>query len=183
MDILSEFIIAKFREDPGAFDGKLGSQIYARAVEGALKSIPEDTLSDMDPELREKFGFLKSCEIELDLGWMGFASWNTLSPAFRSHFTVHLDPLLWGSVYFQFSKFKEVQEGLMTFEHRDTSLYILREVGGYQLVSISARTRNLNLISHKKFDSIQRAIKAKILYSLGESGGGKIVTSTIDRGI
>jgi hypothetical protein len=177
-DLLSELVLSKFRANPESFDGKLGEKLYAVVVENGLKRVVKEEIPiDVAPELLAKFQFLKACEKDSDLGWMGMASWHILSPAFRSRFSVILEPLMWGSVYFQFSKFKEIQDGLLSFENGGVSLFVLREIGGFQVVCLSSTVRNLNLVSNKQFDAIRSKIASRIVYSVGQSSDGRILMS------
>lgn len=125
-------------------------------------------MSQLD-EVEKKIVALKDSEERRDLAWMNYSSWNCLSRPFQKVFTSLVEPLFWGGLYFELSKFEQHKEELLSLIG-DGCISVLKYANGFEFFCTSfndARTNNMGIAA---FRDAKKDYEKRILRSYGWNG-------------
>lgn len=111
----------------------------APADKNSQKSMQE-LLETRDPKVRakeERVIQLRDAELAGDLAWMEYNSWLSPGNLFQRTLRSLVDPLFWGSAYFEKSKFCEHLPALIETLYEDNCGVILLAEKSYQVIIYS----------------------------------------------
>lgn len=103
----------------------------------------QSLLDSKDPKARhhkERILDLKLAEENLDLCLLEYNSWILPGQAFQSVLRSRLDPVFWGSVYFEAFDFVKCLPELCTTMRPEMTGIFLKSAKGYQLLLLSTRS-------------------------------------------
>lgn len=159
--------------------GTLGG-VFLKYID-SLKPTKETPSSDRDIILETKLKNLKQCELNNDLGWFDYDSWNTLPLAMQEFFTAKVDPLYYGGVYFQYSELLKIEDEFWCQLPPTHSVTILNDSNNYRIHSIGNEDRRYDRMGIQALQHIQRNFTTNTIMSIGTTSLGKVVK--IDRRI
>lgn len=183
MNVVEQLILQAFEHvDKDYVSGKLGSKFLEMLARDRQKKQgkEEEFLSEEDEIYVKKVRFLTECEKVNDLGWLDHSSWNTFTPDFRNLFERLVDPLFSGSgYYFKYSAFFENARALISKQHFDSVIYVLRDGAGYFVVCISASSKQYNWMGSQNFDKTLVRFQEQVCVSMANSSQGPIIKHTV----
>lgn len=151
--------------DRQSMSGTLGEKLLkmAEKVTEPMKKDPEG----IDDEVTEKIYFLKECESNSDLCWMDYNSWNQFTKAFQDKFIEEVNPLFWGALYFQYSKFLEIVPKLSYMMSFDLSVYVLTESKNYKATCIGSDGAAYDRLGPMALKKIQKKYNTTLVLAMG----------------
>ena len=173
MDPIVDLIKNTFNstDDKGTF-GPLGDkfvEFVKLREEAALQSFV------IDYETDAKIRFLSECESKKDLGWMDPYSFRSLPRTVRDRFAYTIDPLSWGGMYLQYSRFMLHKDQVFKGLPEHYSIYVLKQAENFQIVACNADWTIFDWMGVNQFKSVQEDFNSRLLLSMGVSDNRLIV--------
>lgn len=159
-------------------EGTLGG-VFLKYVDKIKSAEPPTEESEKDAELVRKLTDLKQCELNKDLAWFDYGSWNVLTREMRDYFHATLDPLYYGGVFFQYSKFLQIEDLFWNKLPSTHSVTVLNDYGNYHIHCVGENDNRYDHLGIQALQKLQKDFNRNLLVSIGTTSDGQIVK--IDR--
>ena len=182
MDYVNQLIAQAFEHiDKDTYKGKLGLRFVEMLEREKEKNKDQPADLGLNEEFVRKVKFLSDCEKINDLAWVDYRGWNTFSFDFQNLFVKLVDPLFASSgVYFQYSKFTENREPLISKSSLDTVVLVMVDGACFQLACMSTNSKIYNWMSSSSFKKISADYRKRVILSMANSENG-VVIKTVER--
>jgi len=151
-------------------------------LQAAKKSKQKETVIEnknavISPELDPRMRELKKAELEKDLCWLDYGSFNSLSTLFKEVFVQTVDPVFWGGLFFRYSHLLAVENEVWSKLDYGYCVFELLEMNGNRKMIILNGDRNSIYDYANSFDlrKFQRQFAETLLRSIGNTPNGVVI--------
>lgn len=154
-----------------------GNSVIISQLIKLAKREPKSRLAEVeekiyfDPIVDEKIRVCREMEINGDLCWMEYYSWNNLPKETQEEFVQVFDPLMFTGVFFSYSKYKEMQFDLLRDIDERCVVFTLRDENAFQVACVSSDWDPCEFLGIMKFRDYRKKFNARLINSIGKSRG------------
>jgi hypothetical protein len=152
-----------------------------------VKSTNKNLVSNKSAIISEEYDMrlkdLKKAEIEKDLCWFDYESFNSLNSNFREFFVQALNPTFWNGLFFRYSHLTTVENEIWSKLGYEFSVFELREYNGnYKLVILgNYGTSNYDFAGIQSLRNSQNNFNEKWIRAIGNTPQGVMIKNNPNR--